>query len=100
MTGRDEIRLSVDVPDVVVEPYRIEVRCGKTKVDVYEYGSRGSGSWAVWTVGGHVIDDTDRAGHELQDALARATAHVQAEERGRLFHQHLREVLSGGGDES
>lgn len=90
-TDRDRrITIEVDVPGVEVNPVRTEVRCGKVAVEVSEYGSRGSGSWAVWTPDKHTVDDFRGT---YDGALEVAAAHVRERERRRLMFEALGAAL-------
>ncbi|MGH9250335.1 MAG: hypothetical protein ACRD0W_12550 [Acidimicrobiales bacterium] len=91
----DEIVLHAKTPNVIETPYRIEVRCGETVCDVYEHGTRGSGDWAAWLAGSHVVGEGGRIGYTLEQALDDARTHVRKLERERLLRAQLRTALEG-----
>jgi hypothetical protein len=88
----EEISLRVDVPDVVVEPYRFEVRCGETTAYVHEHGVQSSGTWSAWlgASGGYAIPEhKDMARRTQLEALADAREYVAREERRRVAYAKL-----------
>lgn len=97
MSDETEITLRIDLPDVIETPYCIEVRCGETICEVIEHGNRGSGNWAAWTSGRHIIGAGGKSGYTLQQALADAHAFVHEQERSRLAFAEVRRALAAEG---
>jgi hypothetical protein len=85
----EKITLQVNMPDVTVDPYRIEVRCGETSVEVYEHGLQGSGDWAAWKANGYIIGNGGKVGYTQEQALNDARLYVHEQERRRLLSEQL-----------
>ena len=83
---REEIRLTIDVPDVAVTPIHWLVQCGQTTLQVQQEGSR---VWTVWAADATTTHRTPEA------ALAAAEQHARQQERRRRAQAQVAAHLEG-----